>query len=113
MPDLSVIPSIEQLRQRPAVRALEARFGAEATVNALRAAASAIRGAIAAGDTAFSTEAAVIARVETSATERLGESFRPSLEPVINASGVIIHTNLGRAPLALAAIERVAEVARG
>ena len=27
----------------------------------------------------------------------LGEEFRPSLEPVINASGVIIHTNLGRA----------------
>src|SRR5437867_1848183 len=47
MSDFRLIPSIEQLRQRPAVRALEARFGVEATVSALRAAAAAVRGAIA------------------------------------------------------------------
>ena len=47
MPDFRTIPSIEQLRQRPAVRALEARFGAEATVDALRAAAADVRSAIA------------------------------------------------------------------
>ena len=38
---------------------------------------------------------------------------QPSLRPVINASGVIIHTNLGRAPLADVAIKRVGEVAAG
>jgi len=37
---------------------------------------------------------------------------RPSLRPVINATGVIVHTNLGRAPLAPAALERVQHVAR-
>ena len=52
MPDFTVIPSIDQLRLRPAVRALEARFGAEATVDALRAAAAEVRGAIAGGDAA-------------------------------------------------------------
>jgi L-seryl-tRNA(Ser) seleniumtransferase len=113
MPDFHAIPSIEQLRQRPAARALAARFGVEATVDALRSAAAAIRGAMAAGDSSSSTDADVIARIEAAATAELGEMFRPSLEPVINASGVIIHTNLGRAPLAAAAIERVADVARG
>ena len=37
----------------------------------------------------------------------------PSLRPVLNATGVIVHTNLGRAPLAAAAIERAARVAGG
>ena len=113
MPDYHVIPSIEQLRQRAAVRALEGRFGAAATVNALREAASAVRGAIAGGDATLTDEAAVAGRIESTAAARLGDAFRPSLEPVINATGVIIHTNLGRAPLAAAAIDRVAEIARG
>ena len=45
------------------------------------------------------------------AARRLGRP--PSLRPVLNATGVIIHTNLGRAPLAEVAIERVGEVAAG
>src|SRR5437868_5228886 len=113
MPDFRTIPSIDLLRQRPAVRALETRFGADATVDALRAAAADARSAIAGGDAALTTEAAVVARIEAAAVDRLGEVFRPSLEPVINATGVILHTNLGRAPLAAAAIDRVVEVARG
>ena len=113
MPDFRTIPSIERLRQRPAVRALEARFGTEATVDALRAAAADVRSAIAGGDAALPDEAAVVARTEADAASRLTELFRPSLQPVINATGVVIHTNLGRAPLAGAAIDRVIEVARG
>jgi len=108
MPDFSVIPSIEQLRQRPAVRALEARFGAEATVGALRAAAAEARRALASG-----ADAKVVGSIEQAAATQLAAAFRPSLAPVINATGVVIHTNLGRAPLAAAAIERVADVARG
>ena len=111
MPDFHVIPSIEHVRQRPAVRALEARFGAEATVNALRAVAAEVRSAIAGGDAGLATETSVVNRMETAAAARLGDAFRPSLVPVINASGVILHTNLGRAPLAPSAIARVAEIA--
>src|SRR5215217_3046164 len=113
MSDFRLIPSIELLRHRPAVRALEARFGAGATIEALRAAAAEARSAIASGDVSLTTEAAVSDRVEGAAAVRLGDIFRPSLEPVINATGVILHTNLGRAPLAPSAVERVAEIARG
>jgi L-seryl-tRNA(Ser) seleniumtransferase len=108
-----MIPSIDALRQRTAVRALEARFGADATVDALRAAASAVRGVIARGGAAFEGEDAIALEIESAAAATLEHAFRPSLERVINASGVVIHTNLGRAPLASAAIERVVEVARG
>jgi L-seryl-tRNA(Ser) seleniumtransferase len=45
--------------------------------------------------------------------ERLEELRRPSLRRVLNATGVIVHTNLGRAPLSAAAAARVAELARG
>ena len=41
------------------------------------------------------------------------QSLAYSLRPVINATGVILHTNLGRAPLAAAALEHTAEVAQG
>jgi L-seryl-tRNA(Ser) seleniumtransferase len=57
------------------------------------------------GETPAITEAALDARARALAV--------PSLRPAINATGVVLHTNLGRAPLAARALERVAEVARG
>ena len=47
------------------------------------------------------------------ALAELGSARRPRLRRVLNATGVIVHTNLGRAPLADAALERVGEVGRG
>ena len=113
MPEFRLIPSIDELRQRATIRALERQFGGDATLDALRQAAAAVREAIRVSDRSLETGSAVIARIEAIARARLGEAFHPSLEPVINASGVIIHTNLGRAPLAASAVERVAAVARG
>jgi len=113
MPDFSVIPSIDELLRRPVVRALETRYGSAATVAALRGAAADVRRAITAGHEVVGDLTAVVSRIEGAATARLEEMFRPSLEPVIIATGVIIHTNLGRAPLAAAAIARVADVAAG
>jgi len=113
MTDFRLIPSVDQLRRSAGAQALEREFGAEATVDALRAAAAELRAAIARGDGACATEAAAAARIEGAAAARLREAFRPSLQPVINATGVVIHTNLGRAPLAATAIARIGEVARG
>jgi len=113
VPNFRAIPSIDELRQRPAVRALEARFGAAAVVDALRGAADAIRDAIAAGGHAGDTASAVADAIVSRAGDALARTFQPSLIPAINATGVVIHTNLGRAPLAAAAIMRLAEVARG
>jgi L-seryl-tRNA(Ser) seleniumtransferase len=107
--DFRIIPSIDLLRQRGGVRALEARHGADATVDALRAGADALRGRIAGGEQV--TDAA--GTVEALAAGALDAQVRGSLRPVINATGVVIHTNLGRAPLAEAAIERLTAIARG
>ena len=79
MPDFRAIPSIEQLRQRPAIRALEARFGTEATVGALRAAAAEARRALASG-----ADAEVVGGIEQAAATQLAAAFRPSLLSLIH-----------------------------
>jgi L-seryl-tRNA(Ser) seleniumtransferase len=102
------IPSIEQLRQRPALLALEERYGRAAIVDALRAEADALRHG---ADSATSPD--VIGAIERGTIDRLAKSGASSLRRVINATGVVIHTNLGRAPLATIAAERAARMAQG
>ena len=112
MSDLRAIPSIEQLRQRSAIRALEAQYGAAAAVDALRAAADAVRKAVVASGQPADAHS-ITSRIEQAAADHLDRVFRSSLRRVINASGVVLHTNLGRAPLAPAAIDRIRQVAGG
>lgn len=107
-----MIPSIEQLRQRPAIVALAQRHGHAATVAALRRVADAIRRAIAGGDV-FGAGDEVVREIEARVGSDLASTARGSLRPVINATGVVIHTNLGRAPLSRAALRRVAEACAG
>jgi L-seryl-tRNA(Ser) seleniumtransferase len=106
---MRAIPSIEQLRQRPAMAALEPRYGRAAILDALRAEAAALRTSAAAAGNADE----VARRIERGAIERLAVSTAASLRRVINATGVIVHTNLGRAPLARVAAERAASLAAG
>jgi len=101
----------ELLRRLPAVHELADAAGDGAprwaTIEAARAAISARRAAIldgSAGDAAIDSQAvAAAARLRA----------RAPLRRVINATGVVIHTNLGRAPLAEAAIDAIVAVARG
>lgn len=110
-----IIPSIDQLRQRPAIAALERSHGVDATLRSLRLAAAALRTSIADGlaRAAPLTPESAAAEIEADTARRLVEQFHGSLVPVINATGVIIHTNLGRAPLSTVAIDRIANIARG
>jgi L-seryl-tRNA(Ser) seleniumtransferase len=107
-----VIPSIEQMRQRPGIRTLESQHGHAAVVSALRTASNDLRQAITAG-ARFATAADVAHAIETSVADAMHTTARGSLRAVINATGVVIHTNLGRAPLARDALRRVADVASG
>lgn len=112
-----LIPSIDELRQRETVRDLEARYGRDATLDAIRQEAAALRVKLAGGPVDKTTPIAdtddACAHIERAAAVRLSQAFNLSLRRVINATGVIIHTNLGRAPLAAAAAARVAKIATG
>jgi L-seryl-tRNA(Ser) seleniumtransferase len=113
MSDFRVIPSVEQLRQREAMRALETRYGRAALLDALRDETSELRHRLGSGEVAAITLADAVEAIEQGTGERLRAAMRPSLIRVINATGVIVHTNLGRAPLSQAALDRVREVAGG
>jgi L-seryl-tRNA(Ser) seleniumtransferase len=113
MPDYRVIPSIEELRQRPALAALASVYGHDAVVSALREATNSLRAAIASGLSSAPSVDAAAARIERDAAAWLAATHRPSLRSLFNATGVVIHTNLGRAPLAEAAIESVRALAAG
>jgi L-seryl-tRNA(Ser) seleniumtransferase len=104
------LPSVDQLLQEPAVRDLEERHGRGLVRAQLRELLEELRSSAASGDeTGF---AAGLAALTPSLARRVERAAAPSLVPVINATGVIVHTNLGRAPLSAEAAERVALIAR-
>jgi L-seryl-tRNA(Ser) seleniumtransferase len=111
-----IIPSIDALLQRPRLAALEREHGHAATIAALRAGSEALRVLLrdeSHADTRPTDEDAAAAWIEEHAARLVESQSRGSLIPVINATGVVIHTNLGRAPLSETALDRVQRVARG
>lgn len=102
------LPAVDTLLRAPELALLMAEMGDQAVTAAVRAALAAARTVISAGGSAPAPAAwphLVMQQLEAVAT--------PSLRPVINATGVIIHTNLGRAPLSAAALEAMQRVAAG
>ena len=109
-----ILPSIDRLRRRPLVRALETEYGREAALAALRTAADHLREGLTGTDpTSIRDRDQAAAAIERRAATVLAARLEPSLTTVINATGVVVHTNLGRAPLAREAAARVAELAAG
>jgi L-seryl-tRNA(Ser) seleniumtransferase len=105
---LRQIPSVDRLLGEEGVQALDMAYGHQQTVNALRDTLDAVRDEVRAGADVPDVTA-LVARVRT----RLQAHLAPTLRPVINATGVIIHTNLGRAPLSAAAQEAMEAVSQG
>ncbi|QDF04847.1 MULTISPECIES: L-seryl-tRNA(Sec) selenium transferase [Myxococcus] len=102
---LRALPSVEQLLRRPSLEPLLSGVPRARAVAALRLAVDRARGRLVASGGPGFEDADVQHALDTLAT--------PGLRPVLNATGVVLHTNLGRAPLAASAVARVAEVARG
>ncbi len=99
-------------RKLPAVNdvlALMNGHPAHLAADAVRVELAALRQAIAAGANGAATAEGVAAR----AAARLGASLRPKLVRVINATGIVLHTNLGRAPVNAAAADAAREAASG
>ena len=119
MRELRFIPSIEHLLQRRGIRDLEQRYGHSLIVETLREAVETMRTEFLASKagpnedqaTLTTTESAIW--IENSLVDRLSKKLAPSLKPVVNATGVIVHTNLGRSPLSDAAAKRLAQIATG
>lgn len=111
---LSKLPSIDELLQADAVAAMSAEFGSGRVKSWARLAVEHLRADLMNGK---GTEAISKAGVAAKAVEHIGqlrdEFSRSLLWGVINATGVVIHTNLGRAPLSENAKRAIAETAAG
>jgi L-seryl-tRNA(Ser) seleniumtransferase len=99
------LPSVSTLLETDGIRALLERHPRPVVVDAIRSAIEAAR----AGGSSGRTEQQWVATVAFA----VDRTDRPSLRRVINATGVVLHTNLGRAPLARSAVEAIARISQG
>ena len=106
MTSLRDLPSVEQLLQQadPLIR----EYGRQLTLDALRAALDETRARFKARP---EVDLPSMEEILAQAASHLSTWTAPTLHPVINATGVILHTNLGRAPLSTATIKAMNEVA--
>jgi L-seryl-tRNA(Ser) seleniumtransferase len=102
---------VDQVLLRPDVEPLVARHGRAFVLRVVRALLDEARARAAAGDAPGLD--ALLAEVGTVLRQRTEASAASSLRRVLNATGVVVHTNLGRAPLPALATARVAEIASG
>ncbi len=106
---LRKLPSVDRLLNSAVGADLVAAFGRSLTVEGVRSILDKRRAAIIKGEAAVPMNAVLL----TETREWLESLIAPTLKPVINATGVIVHTNLGRAPLSVDAISAVHAVAAG
>src|SRR3954453_8033907 len=102
---LRTLPSVNELLRDERLVAFDAEYGHELALDAARRAIDAARERVLAGEQPGDIVAAALDFLQGTAA--------PKLRRVLNATGVIVHTNLGRAPLAARALERIQEVAGG
>lgn len=102
------LPSVDAVLQSPTVKNWIGDFGRPLTLQAVRFVLDQVR-------TDFQAHSQLPNREELE--QEIGATLdawtKPTLEPVINATGVILHTNLGRAPLSKAAFQAVQRIALG
>ncbi|HTA48146.1 MAG TPA: L-seryl-tRNA(Sec) selenium transferase [Verrucomicrobiae bacterium] len=107
------LPSVDDVMRVSAVRTLAASYGHDSTVDAARAVLYRLRQEITSGLLDADALELALSGLAGAVENELRQALRYSLRPVINATGVILHTNLGRAPLSDAAIEHIRETAAG
>ena len=98
--ELRRLPSVDKLLGEPAVQNLDLAHGHSLVVGVVQDALARARELVSDGQ-----PCPELATLSAQVEELVNRAVRPSLCPVINATGVIIHTNLGRSPLSQAALE--------
>lgn len=109
MPDLSKLPSVDQLLQNPKLKDVIHTFGRPLSLKALRDVLDSCRYEAIEHNQPIPEQPEIIQRTK----DILSEWLSPTLTPVINATGVILHTNLGRAPLSLETRAAISSISAG
>jgi L-seryl-tRNA(Ser) seleniumtransferase len=105
------LPSVDELLRKAKLAALAAREGQTAVTDAARAVLASLREEIAAGQLDEHGVDLAFSGLDDAVERHVQQALKHSLRTVINATGVILHTNLGRAPLPASALEHIRETA--
>ena len=109
----SQLPSVDKVLRSSELAGLVAREGQASATEAIRSVLARVRSEIAAGRIDARRPRVDDGRFSAAIERETREALTRSLRQVINATGVILHTNLGRAPLAAAALEHIGETSSG
>lgn len=107
------LPSVDELMRAPELAALVEEHGAASVTEAARTVLTRLRAEIASGLLDSTSLRLALKGMNRAIEEQLRLELAYSLRPLINATGVILHTNLGRAPLLQSALQHVAEASSG
>jgi L-seryl-tRNA(Ser) seleniumtransferase len=107
------LPSVDEVLRRPDLADAVAHEGRTVVVDAARAVLERVRLEINGGHLDERGVELAVSGLGDAVTQELRRGIACSLRPIINATGVILHTNLGRAPLAQAALGNILEIASG
>ena len=110
---LRALPSVDELLGRPRIAALAQKSGLKLTTAAIRAVLAQARQQITSPvpNARAETDPGHDADLESRVVSEVESMLAPSLRRLINATGVVLHTNLGRAPLARQAVARIVATA--
>jgi L-seryl-tRNA(Ser) seleniumtransferase len=108
-----MLPSTSDLLLTPQFAVMLQSYSHDAVVHAARIVLHRVKAEIAAGEHTHGSLTRRLSSLDTDITGELVQSFGYSLKRVINATGVVLHTNLGRSPLSQAALDHLVEVAKG
>jgi len=108
MRELRQIPSVDQLIKTKPITDCISEFGRPLTLQAIRTVLEEVRLRFSEGDSIPAEEDLLIGVID-----KLASWTAPTLQPVINATGVILHTNLGRAPISSSALQAIQAAASG
>jgi L-seryl-tRNA(Ser) seleniumtransferase len=105
------LPSVDELQRSSELAALAASEGQAAVTDVVRAVLASMRQEITDGRLDANAVDLALSGLEGVIIRRVRQALKYSLRPVINATGVILHTNLGRAPLPASTLEHIRETA--
>ena len=107
------LPSVDEVVRQPGLESLISQEGLIAVTDAARAVLASLRDEISTGRLDDNGVDLALSGLDQAVQRRVQQALSYSLRAVINATGVILHTNLGRAPLAASVLEHIRETARG
>jgi len=105
------IPSVDELLGRPRLLALAEKSGRALVTQSTRSVLASVRARMKTDASSATPQASDAENLETQIIAHVEALLAPSLRRVINATGVILHTNLGRAPISAEAAARISQVA--